>query len=267
MKKSSAIGNVKTRIDVDDFTNVPHVRGFLTFPIFESVVHEQSEAINPFCLTPEAWDRGIRVVNAYFRTERTGIFETKYREFLLLFSQVKFDFINNHLATKKWFYEQRSQCENTIADEAAASGVQARPGSEHEEDGCSDDEQEAHRCYLCGQKLYSFRKMDVHFQVFHVEARRTEVSSAYRNLWQTKLRALGLELDQDDDENSLEVDLACHLCDVPFDDVDSIDRHFFLEHRKERKGMLLRLFGRKYQELKEAALDDLHHRYHAAASN
>ena len=272
--KTSAKSVAKTRlgsekrIDVDDFSGVPHVGGFVTLAAFESIVDQEREAINPFCLTPAVWDRGIRVVNAYFRTKRTDDIEKRFLEFLLLFSLVQHDFIDNQLAMTRWFYEQRCHSELTIGEAAAASGAQPKLRKPQTNGSCSDDAQEAYRCYVCGEKLYSFRKLDVHFQVFHSYVRRTEVSSAYRTWWQTKMQAMGLEVENREEGGSpTEFDLACHLCDIPFEDVDSIDRHFYVEHRKERKAMLLRLFDKKFRDMKEAALVDLYARYHAAAGN
>lgn len=271
LKNTAARSTMETRlgpktINVHDFSSVRHVRGLLTLAAFESIVDQENDAINPFCLTPAAWDRGIRVVNAYFRTKRTDDIKTRLREFLLLFSLVHCDFLDDHLALTKWFYEQRRECEASIEEEATAAGVEAKSSSHDTSDSCSDDEQQAYRCYACGEKLYSFRKLDVHFQVFHSEARRIVVSSAYRTWWQTKLQALELEVDNDDEKGDpMEVDLACHLCDLPFDDVDSIDRHFYVEHREERKWMLLRYFDKKFREMKEGALEDLCARWHAAS--
>lgn len=242
----------KKGIDVHDFKGALHQRGFLALSAFESIIGEANEAINPFCMTNKSWDHAIRVVNAYFRTNRTEIFENKFLDFLRLFGRDEPDSLDSQLELTKWFYESRKRTEDRVWD-AAIEMFPERQNSD-EKEHLSGNEIEAHCCYVCGRKFISFRDLDVHYLAHHRNERAAEVAPVYRKWWETKLFALQQAVDDEDPESApIPPDgFACHHCDIPFDDLDAIDVHFSVEHRQSRKGMLVKIFNEKFKHQKQA---------------
>lgn len=242
------------KMEVDDFSGFRYTRGFLAFSAFERILDNAVEAINPFCMTVAGWDHAIRVVNAYFLTDRSDAAKNRFDEFLLLFDVQRADFLDDQAAMTKWYYEGRSQTKARIWEGSSASSAH----QEHSGSGrtLAEDKPEAHRCYICGLKLFSFHSLDTHYQVHHPEERHPELSRIYRNWWKTRLLASNSTVDDSEGNYRFTANtFACHHCDEPFEGLQAIDAHFFAEHREERRNMLLRLFEKKFNTMKEALFD------------
>jgi protein-arginine kinase activator protein McsA len=236
--------------DASNFRAYSQDGGFLTLSAFDSIIDEAIKAINPYCMTTRSWDHAIRVVNAYFRTNRSDSAKARFKSLLELFDNKVLRFMKDQLKLIRWLYEGRNNTTRELWNGAIGASPHLVDGDD--EETCSDDEIESYCCYICGEKVFSFRKIDVHFLTHHSAEHQAELTVVYRKWWDTK-KMVKTALEPEIETEMVEDDFNCHQCHLSFAGLDEIDRHFFAEHRRARKNMLLGIFDRKFKAMKTAA--------------